>query len=64
MFDAFLILCEKVLKYLNRKMLGLKDIPICEIFQLHKENKRRLVKQHPVTCSNESPNIIVLFVAV
>lgn len=60
----FLILYEKVLKYLNRKMLGLKDIPICEMLQLHKENKRRLVRQHPATCSNESPSIIVLFVAV
>lgn len=59
-----LTLYEKVLKYLNRKMLNLKDIPICEIFQLHKENKRKLVRQHPATCSNESPSIIVLFVAV
>ena len=45
-------------------MLSLKDIPICEIFQLHKENKQKLVRQHPATCSNESPSIIVLFVAV
>lgn len=59
-----LTLYEKVLKYLNRKMLSLKDIPICEIFQLHKENKQKLVRQHPATCSSESPSIIVLFVAV